>query len=174
MANQYTKAAQAAQTEPAAPEVPVEIYERRLLHGDLPPTLGIELTLPGEWYLRWINTQLDGRWQKAVREAGLIPVKASELADPRALTGVATSPDGMVTRGDRGQEVLCRMPLAWFTRIQAAKADRIRARQTSASAQKESLQEALAGQYGPQAAESMREWKGTISGGTERLEREDL
>lgn len=174
MANQYTKAASAAPVEPPTAEVPVDIYERRLLHGDAPPTLGIALTLPGRWYLRWINTQLDGRWQKAVREAGLIPVKAQELADPRALTGVATSPDGMVTRGDRGQEVLCRMPMDWFERIQAAKAGRIRAKQTSATAQKESLQEALAGQYGPQAADSMKEWKGTISGGTERLEREDL
>lgn len=152
----------------------IEVWERLALHGDAGTTnRPIALTIPGDWYCRWINTAEANRWATVVYEKRMIPVRVSELADARTVTGHTTSPEGYVTRGDRGQEILVRMPREMFERIQRGKAERLQQKANSQSAQKEELQHALAGKFGPQAAEAVRDFKGTIQSGTVLEARED-
>lgn len=160
--------------EPAIPQDAIEVWDRLALYGDdSSASQPIALNVPGRWYCRWINTQLDGRWNTVVHRKRFIPVAVKELSDPRALTGFNASPEGYVTRGDRGQEVLVRIPQDVWDRIQQGKAERLIAKAQSQSAQKEALQNALAGQYGAEAAEAVRDFKGTITSGTVLESRED-
>lgn len=161
---------------PTIPQDAIEVWERLALYGDeTSASQPIALNVPGQWYCRWINTQLDGRWNEVVHRKRFIPVAVRELSDPRALTGFNASPEGYVTRGDRGQEILVRIPQDIWDRIQQGKADRLRAKIHSQSAQKEQLQNAIAAwpKGGPEAAEAVREFKGTILEGTERVERRE-
>jgi hypothetical protein len=61
-----------------------------------------------EWRARWFNFSKEGRaWEAANR--GWEKVRISDLQDPEAVTG-GVQVDEYVRRGDRGQEVLMRMP----------------------------------------------------------------
>ena len=150
-------------------DLPIEVYERRLLDPDPIGSTPIELKTPGSWTCRWINTGQDGRWSMVVHRLGYVPVKVSELVDPRMVTGLVTSPDGMVTRGDRGQEVLVKMPKEYFERIKLAQAERLKGRMQSEQAQKETLQHALGAKFGDEAASAVREFKGSVLEGVERM-----
>lgn len=154
-----------------ATDIPIEVYERRLLGEEgLRPELAIPLSLPGKWHVRWINTSVPGRWATVVHQRGYIPVRVEEIADPRSVIGLHRSPEGYAVRGDRGQEVLVRMPLEFFERIKRTEAERRLRKQSSSTAQKEQLQNALASKFGGEAAEKLTEWTGGIAGGTERVE----
>jgi hypothetical protein len=101
----------------------IEILERRAqgigVHGTGSPA--IALKEPG-WACRWFNSELspDHVW-RAKNQKGWEPVTPGELADPEQIGGFQTSPDGFVVRGEKGREVLLKMPSDYRTRIEAQK-----------------------------------------------------
>jgi len=148
----------------------VEVYERRLLGLLDAGSEAIALNVPGDWHLRWVNSDLAGRWAHVVHTLKYVPVKTSELADPRAMAGFVATPEGYVARGDRGREVLVRMPRAWFEKIKRAEAEARTRRTQDGQKLRDELSQAVAGRYGDEAAETVAGWKGTVQAGLERVE----
>lgn len=157
-------------TEADWADLPVELYERRLVNPDMTGTEPVKLTTPGDWYCRWINTDLPGRWDQVVHRMGYRPVHMSELADVRAVTGVVASPEGYVTRGDRGKEILVKMPQAWWDKIQGAKTERRLAQQRSGEKAREDLTQAVAARFGDQAGDAVTKWRTNVVPGRERVD----
>jgi hypothetical protein len=96
------------------------IIERRLQNpfGDGSPT--IELNDPG-MSVRVVNTQLrPGRYHDVVRNKGWEPVAPEELVGNAEDYGFDIK-DGRVVRGERGQEVLMKMPTTDVRAVQDAK-----------------------------------------------------
>lgn len=96
----------------------IDVFERRALVGldantDLrlkdDPTILVDPT--GErckWKLRWFNFGKEGRAQQAQAE-GYLKVRWEDLADQEAIaTGARV--DEYVKKGNRGEEVLCKIP----------------------------------------------------------------
>lgn len=70
------------------------------------------------WYLRWVTAGEEGRWS-TMRAKGYIPVETSELSDHDSIASLHRSDhDTFVRRGDRGQDILAKIPLAFFLEIQ--------------------------------------------------------
>jgi hypothetical protein len=110
-------------TEPVKKRPSIEILERRAqginVHGGGSPT--IRLTEPG-WECRWFNSEIspDHVW-RAKHQKGWEPVVPAELADPEQVGGFQVSPDGFVVRGEKGREVLLKMPSDYRKKIEAQK-----------------------------------------------------
>jgi hypothetical protein len=110
-----------------------EILARRIENPVLGGSTAIRLQTPG-LICRWINTEVyTGRYQTAVRLQGWLPVKVTDLLDLREVHDLVASPDGYVTRGEKGKEILCAMPEADYRRIQWAKAEKNRKKSTPAA-----------------------------------------
>lgn len=101
----------------------LQVLDRRLVN---PVTYGdsrITLSVPGQWTLRWVNTSIEGRFDRATGMQGWVPVRPDELANRRQITNYKVTPDGYVSRGERMSEVLMRMPTAHYDRIQLRKTE---------------------------------------------------
>ena len=111
-----------APAEPLFTRPKVEVLDRRLQSPFGSPSASVALTEPG-WVCRWFNAALaaDRIW-KAKHEGwqGVLP---AELADREQIGGFQVSPDGFVVRGDKGQELLMKLPADWQQRIATAKAE---------------------------------------------------
>ena len=71
-----------------------------------------------KWYVRWINLGEHNRWN-TVKARGYVPVEVAELSDENAIADLHVSEkDTYVRRGERGLEVLHKMPLAFFLELQ--------------------------------------------------------
>lgn len=102
----------------------VDVLERRLLNPFGIPSEPIRLqNQPYPMELRWINKGIPNRYHEVTRYGGYVPVKASELADRNEVSDLVESPDGFVTRGERGEEVLMKMPKAAYDAIQKKRAE---------------------------------------------------
>lgn len=118
-------AAAKTETTPVKRKPQIDVLERRAqgisLRGDGTPV--IDLTEPG-YECRWFNSDVstDHIW-RAKNTKGWENVTPSELADPDQIGGFQTSPDGFVVRGERGREVLLKMPSSYRRRIEAKKAE---------------------------------------------------
>lgn len=108
-----------AKTDPKAPRV--SIVERRIQNPFGEPSAPIAFKEPGR-IARWFNGAIiaDKIWR--AKHKGWTPVKPEDVADLDQLGGFTKSPDGFITRGDRGQEVLMWMLRADFDAIALAKA----------------------------------------------------
>lgn len=71
---------------------------------------------------RWFNGAISSDKIWRAKQAGWEPVRPEDLADPDQVGGFTKSPEGYVTRGDRGQEVLMAMPRDYREQIEIAKA----------------------------------------------------
>src|SRR5579862_321790 len=70
------------------------------------------------WYLRWITAGEEGRWS-TMRAKGYVPVEVSELPDQDIVASLHRSDrDTFVRSGDRGQDILSKIPLPFFLAIQ--------------------------------------------------------
>jgi hypothetical protein len=102
----------------------IEILERRAkgigVHGTGTPS--IQLREPG-FDCRWFNSEVspDHVW-RAKNQKGWENVTPAELADPEQIGGFQTSPDGFVVRGEKGREVLLKMPTSYRAQIEMQKA----------------------------------------------------
>ena len=107
----------------------IAVAERRLLNPDIWHSVAQRLTdessfgddphgLKAKWMLRWINTSHPNRYSHVVGNLGYVPVKWSELRDAEKLAG-AFKEGEFVRRGDKGVELLVKMPKELFQAIKA-------------------------------------------------------
>jgi hypothetical protein len=102
----------------------VSVRERRMqgisLRGTGAPP--IQLKEDG-WECRWFNSEVkaDHIWY-AKNELGWESVTPGDLADPEQVGGFQVSPEGHVVRGEKGREVLLKMPSAERKQIERQKA----------------------------------------------------
>lgn len=99
----------------------IEVFEQRVLAGsdanndirlmDDPTVTQDPRGASCYWKLRWFNFAREGRASQAERE-GYVKVRWSELQSSESLSAALTTEkkDEFVRRGDRGLEVLCKMP----------------------------------------------------------------
>lgn len=155
-------------TRPArAPRI--SVLERRLVDPNQRSSAPISLKDAG-MTVRWVNSAIEGRYHRAVHEQGWEPVRKDELADANEIADLVDSPDGVVRRGERGKEVLMKMPRDVCDRIQDRKVEVRKQRARSSSRQKEELLTAVAGRHGPEAADYIgRHIKGEIIESTETV-----
>lgn len=109
--------------EPVKPRPAVSVRERRMqgvsLRGTGAPP--IQLREPG-WECRWFNSEVkaDHIWY-AKNELGWESVIPADLSDPEQVGGFQVSPEGHVVRGEKGREVLLKMPVADRKQIERQK-----------------------------------------------------
>lgn len=129
-------------------EIPsFEVVERRILYGDTSALAGPAMELvnqPERMALYWGNTGREGRHFQLTKRKGWMPVKMTELANRLDVGGdVTESPDGFVTRGEKGREVLYKMPLRLYEALEKRKvADNLK-QSRSASRLKSNTQERM-------------------------------
>lgn len=72
---------------------------------------------------RWFNSAIknDHIWQK--KRGGWDQVRVVDVLDPEQIGGYNESPDGFITRGERGQELLMSMPSVVVKAIAIRKAE---------------------------------------------------
>ena len=103
----------------------LEVFERRVLVGadanneirllDEPSILQDPRGTLRTWKLRWFNFAKEGRASQAERE-GYVKVKWAELQSAESIASAVAGErkDEYVRQGDRGLEVLCKMPLKLY------------------------------------------------------------
>lgn len=156
----------------------LDIWERRMLNpqGQTAPT--IRISTPG-MTLRWINLSSRGRYQRARYQQGWLPVEKAELVDEREIYGVTYTTEGFVCRGEKQQEMLMKIPLAVYKKIQARAAA---LNKKSYENLKENLASAGANHFGDkynatagqQAADAASRFKGNVTFGTEQASADEL
>lgn len=113
-----------------------------------------------KWYVRWVNTTWEGRWA-SVKGKGYIPVEIKDLKDEQDIADlVKRKEEGgsiYVRRGDRGGEVLCKIPLELFNYIKRSQRETIRARMNSKRRQQEELAEAAGAELGDEAGQTIHD-----------------
>lgn len=157
----------------------LDIWERRMLNPDV--RIGgshpIRIKTPG-FRLRWINCAMSGRYYRAREFQGWVPVEKVELVDPREINGVSYTTEGYVCRGERMTEMLMKMPVTVYKRMQARRAE---LNKKSYEKIKETMgsdgARHFAGKYKDSEAERMGEavqsFKGNINFGSERVVEEE-
>lgn len=117
------------------------VVERRIKYGDASALSGPAIELidqPEPMTLYWGNTGREGRHFQLTKRKGWVPVKMTELANRLDIGGdIAETPDGIVARGEKGREVLYKMPTRFYTAVQRRKVDDTLKRSRSASALKQ-------------------------------------
>lgn len=141
----------------------IRILERRLANPNGQSTAPIDLKDPA-LVCRWVNSAIaaDKVWR--AKQQGWQPVRPEELADLDQVGGFTKSPDGFVTRGDRGQEVLMSMPRAWRDKIALAKTRENLKNMGDPQATKNEVVQAASDRLGDQAADYLNR-KVSIVGG---------
>ena len=133
MAEEVASLAEGEQTdEPKKKRFPkVDVLTRRLADplGSATAIIRLKTPVPTDvegdtWHTRWIDSSQQGRVFDILEHKGWEQVRVSELTDKRDVAGLAESPDGgYVTRGDKGRELLVKMPTSWWNRIHNAKVE---------------------------------------------------
>lgn len=156
----------------------IAVLERRMESPDLPGSLPIRLKdepayledPQGKkrlWYLRWVNGGQEGRFSQVTDSMGYVPVRIEELQNRESVMGLAESKDGIVRRGDRGQEVLVKMPLELYTAIKRKQQDFRTRRSRNVKAMREDVANAAGRELGSQAGDMVHgEFSVEISRGT--------
>jgi hypothetical protein len=145
----------ATEPEPTAPATPrtlpqVTVLERRLQNPFGSGSPEVRLKDPG-WALHIFDTSRPGRFHYAQREKGWEPVLAHELDGAAEDLGFDVV-DGKVVRGERGKDVLMKMPQRMYDRIAQRKAELTTARNAPAKL-KADVVEQTAATYSDQAAD---------------------
>jgi hypothetical protein len=144
------------------------VIERRLKHPELPGSLPIRLKdepthvqdphgKKRTWYLRWINGTIDGRTSQITDVYGYAPVMFSDLQNPSAVSGLAPNTDGVVRRGDKGQEWLAKMPLDLYNEIKSRQREAREKRTRNTKLVKEDLANAAGGALGSEAGDTIHD-----------------
>jgi hypothetical protein len=147
----------------------IKVAERRLSQPDQPGSLPIRLKdepsqledpqgLKRIWYLRWVNGGQEGRYAQITDGMGYVPVRVSELQNRDAITGIFRDKDDtdpIVRRGDRGQEVLVKMPLELYNEIKRRQQEMRTRRGNNAKRVKADLADLAGAQLGDEAGETI-------------------
>lgn len=139
---------------PAAPKVKhvpkVTVLERRLQNPFGDGSQAIKLKEPG-WALHIFDTSRPGRFHYAKREKGWEPVLPEDLDGTAEDLGFDIV-DGRVVRGERGKEVLMKMPQDMYDKIALRKAE-VTTQSNSPRQLKRDIMEQTAATYSDQAAD---------------------
>jgi hypothetical protein len=97
------------------------VIDRRLANPFGSGTVPITLKTPGQWEIRVVYSKLrSGHLYNMTHHKGWVFVTPDEIDGTPEEYGL-TVKDGRLCRGDHGEEVLMKMPLSDFRRIQKAK-----------------------------------------------------
>jgi len=109
-----------------------------------------------KWFVYWGNLAKEGRYAQLMAKA-YVPVEVKELRDEMDVADLVKTTDDrarvLVRRGDRGQELLMKQPLAAWNLIKAKRRAAALARQQSAEARKHARAESLGQRFGDQAGQ---------------------
>lgn len=145
------------QKAPVSAEVPdrqgvdpkkVQIWERRFVNPGRESAQSIHLRDEG-FETRWVNTGVEGRFHRAVHEQGWTPVRPSELGEDPADLGFQVVGE-TVRRGERGVEVLMKIPTSVFKLIRQRKGQ---LEIESLKKTRQNIAEATARQFGSEAGD---------------------
>src|SRR4051812_18647512 len=102
------------------PDVRLAILERRLQDPFGVPAAPVRLK-DATMFPRWFNNSLmvDRFW--TAQNQGWKGVREEDIVDLNQIGNFGKSPDGYVTRGERGQEMLMCIPRDFWNRLQLAK-----------------------------------------------------
>jgi hypothetical protein len=156
-------------TAVATPPLPsFEIAERRAKYGDVATLreMNAAAALKDQavpMVTRWIYTgpgaPLD-RFYEVIAQKGYQQVHERELTTPAHRNGWGVSPEGYVTRGEKGHELLVKMPKHLYEQIQVRKALDGDAKRRSGGKMRQQTAEDLAEAGHPRAADAMA--RGTL------------
>ena len=134
-------------TDKALPKISVLAKRLQQPFGEGSPA--IQLKEDG-WAVHVINTKVrPGRYHDVTRNKGWVPVLPDEV-DGQAEDFGFDVRDGRIVRGDRGEEVVVKMPAADYQAIQMAK-DRENRKRITARQLKADAAQATATQHGDEA-----------------------
>ena len=158
------------ETTDAAKMDRVRIFERRLQSPNSIQTAPIDLRDPS-LVCRWINSAIGSDKVWRAKQQGWLPVRPEDLRDADQVGGFTKSPDGYVTRGDRGQEVLMSMPRVWRDKIAIAKAKENMKNMGDPKATKAEIVAAASDKLGDQAADYLDRKVGIVGNVRDDYER---
>lgn len=120
---------------------------------------------------RWFNAALatDHIWRN--KRKGWDQVRPSDILDLEQLGGYNKSPEGFITRGERGQEVLMSMPKVVRQAIQLAKTRLNNATMGNPNAMKAEVVNAAGNQLGSEAADYLNDHIGPVGQIVDKIER---
>lgn len=102
---------------------------------------------------RWFNSAIasDHTWR--AKQKGWDPVRVEDVVEIEQIGGFTKSPDGFVTRGERGQEVLMSMPKQVRKLVQIAKTRKNQELMGNPSKMKADVVSAAGDRFGSEAAD---------------------
>src|SRR3990167_316878 len=134
----------------------VSVLERRLAHPFGSPSVPITLKEGGPWQIRVVNANMrSGRIGDMIHNKGWTFVQASDIDGTPEELGFRKQDDRLVL-GEHGEEVLMKMPLDMFNRIQQAKAEHNQAA-LGTKQTKELVANRTAAQFGSEAADTVHQ-----------------
>ena len=133
----------------------ISVIERRLQGPSVfrESSQPIALAAPKKWTVRWENTKIgtDHLWN-VIHVKGWTYAEPSDLACPAEEVGAVVR-DGRIVRGERGEEVLVKMLVKDYARVQKSKTDEV-VRSTFGKKQiEQDIVSGVAEEHGDQAAE---------------------
>lgn len=133
----------------------ISVIERRLQGPSVHRTSSqpIPLKDPNAWTLRWENSKIspDHMWN-IVHNLGWTYAEPDDLDCPTDEIGAFVR-DNRIVRGERGDEVLMKMPLKDWHRVQKAKTAENLKQTFGKKQMKDAIVSGVAGQHGDRAAE---------------------
>lgn len=144
-----------AQTPPAdTANVPkIDVLERRLAHPFGAPSVAITLKDGQAWAIRWVSDSVRTGRIHQILGMGWEFVTPEEIDGRPADYGCRVL-DGRLVRGEHAEDVLVKMPQAMFDKIQWAKAAK-NLENLGGTKGKTQAAEAVAKQFGPEAADTV-------------------
>jgi hypothetical protein len=137
----------------------ISVIERRLQSPNVfrASSQPIALVEPKKWTVRWENSEISPEHlSDMIHVKGWVYAEPADLACPIEEIG-ATVRDGRVVRGERGREVLMKMALRDYSRVQKKKQEET-IRQTFGRKQiKDAIVAGAAAEHGEQAAEFLQQ-----------------
>jgi hypothetical protein len=120
---------------------------------------------------RWFNAAVatDHIWR--AKRKGWDQVRETDVMDKEQIGGYNLSPDGYITRGERGHEVLMSMPKEVRFAVQTAKTRQNIANMGNPNAVKNEVVNAAGQQLGSEAADYLNARIGPVGGVTDSYER---
>jgi hypothetical protein len=148
----------------------IKVLERRAKNPLGEPSAPIDLK-DASMVCRWVNGAIaaDKVWR--AKNKGWEPVRPDEVVDLDQVGGYTKSPEGFITRGDRGQEVLMSMPREWRDKIQWAKTAANQKNMGDPQATKAEVVAAAGDRLGDQAADYLNRKIGIVGGVHDQYER---
>lgn len=109
------------------------------------------------WMVRWANFGMEGRAGQ-IRAKGYAGVEIKDLRDTDDVADLFRSDkDTLVRRGDRGQEILVKMPLEAYNYVKGRQRDAWNERALSGNKVKSDIAEAAGAELGDEAGQSIHD-----------------